>query len=177
PRSCSRLSAAGLAGRGPGVVLLLGFGAMMTLPNGWHSLTPRIVVEDVDGLVEFTRRAFGATGEVRADRPVVMAIGDSFLMISGVGPRPAVPAFLYVYVQDADETYRRALQAGARSLEEPSDMPYGDRRAMVEDGWGNVWQIATPGPEVTVEATGSSPAGAEAIVLAPIGRVRSALVD
>ena len=52
-------------------------------------------------------------------------------------------AFLYVYVGDADATYRRALDAGARSLEEPRDVPYGDRRCMVTDRWGNTWQIAT----------------------------------
>jgi PhnB protein len=57
--------------------------------------------------------------------------------------RHPTTSFLYVYVPDTDEIYRRALQAGARSLEEPSDMPYGDRRAMVEDRWGNTWQIAT----------------------------------
>ncbi|HSF14553.1 MAG TPA: VOC family protein [Vicinamibacteria bacterium] len=53
-----------------------------------------------------------------------------------------MPAFLYVYVDDADGTYERAIQAGATSLEEPSDVPYGDRRAMVRDAWGNTWQIA-----------------------------------
>jgi PhnB protein len=114
----------------------------MKLPDGWHSLTPRIVTEDVAGLVGFLREAFGATGELHADRPAVMRIGDSNLMISGAGPRPATPAFLYAYVADADATYERAINAGARSLEKPSDMPYGDRRAMVEDQWGNVWQIA-----------------------------------
>jgi uncharacterized glyoxalase superfamily protein PhnB len=115
----------------------------MKLPDGWRSITPRIVTEDVPGLVEFLRRVFDATGEVHADRPTVIRITDSNLMISGVGPRPAMPAFLYVYVEDADATHRRAVEAGARSLEPPIDTPYGDRRAMVEDRWGNVWQIAT----------------------------------
>jgi len=115
----------------------------MRLPDGWHSVTPRVVVDDAAGLVEFLKRAFDATGELRVDRPAVIRIGDSVIMISSVGPREAMPAFLYVYVDDADVTYRRALEAGARSLEEPSDTPYGDRRGMVEDRWGNVWQIAT----------------------------------
>jgi uncharacterized glyoxalase superfamily protein PhnB len=88
------------------------------------------------------KRVFAATGKVEADRPSVMRIGDSTILISGVGPRPAVSAFLYVYVDDADATYRQALAAGAQSLESPLDTPYGDRRAMVEDRWGNVWQIA-----------------------------------
>jgi uncharacterized glyoxalase superfamily protein PhnB len=113
------------------------------LPDGWHSLTPRIVSDDVTGLVEFLKRVFGATGDVHADRPAVLRIGDSRLMISAVGPRPATPAFLYLYVDDADATYERAVAAGAASLEEPTDQPYGDRRAMVEDRWGNVWQNAT----------------------------------
>jgi uncharacterized glyoxalase superfamily protein PhnB len=115
----------------------------MLLPDGWHSLTPRIVTDDVGGLVAFLRRAFGATGEVHLERPAIVRIGDSNLMVSGVGPRPASAAFLYLYVEDADAVYRRALAAGATSLEPPQEMPYGDRRAMVEDRWGNVWQIAT----------------------------------
>src|SRR5215831_875670 len=128
----------------------------MRLPTGWHSLTPRIVVDDVAGVVDFLKAAFGATGEVSADRPSILRIGDGVVMVSGVGPRPASPAFLYLYVEDADATYRRALAAGARSLEEPSDMPYGDRRAMVADRWETVWQIATyrgdvaPEPSFTV---------------------------
>jgi uncharacterized glyoxalase superfamily protein PhnB len=117
----------------------------MALPEGWHSVTPRIVVDDPAALVEFLRRVFGATGDLRADRPTVMRIGDSVMMISGAGPRAAMPAFLYVYVDDADTAYRRALEAGAASIEEPRETPYGDRRAMVEDRWGNVWQIATFG--------------------------------
>jgi len=72
-----------------------------------------------------------------------MDIGDSMVMISEAGARPPIHAFLYIYVADADETYRRALQRGARSLEVPADMPYGNRRSMVEDEWGNTWQIAT----------------------------------
>ena len=115
-----------------------------TLPDGWHSVTPRIVVDDVAGLARFLREVFAATGDVPDGRPAVLRIGDSVVMVSGVGPRPATPAFLYVYVDDADACYRRAVAAGARSIEAPLDTPYGDRRAMVEDHWSNVWQIATP---------------------------------
>ena len=113
------------------------------IPEGWHSVTPRLVVQDVAGLVEFLKRAFGAAGEFRPDRPAEMRIGDSFVMVSGVGPRDPVSSFLYIYVPDADTTYRLALEAGALSLEEPMDTPYGDRRAMVKDPYGNIWQVAT----------------------------------
>jgi len=112
-------------------------------PEGWHSVTPRIVVSDPARLVEFLRQAFGATGDLQTERPSVIKIGDSLVMISSVGPREAMPAFLYVYVDHIDATYQRALEAGAVSLEEPLDTPYGDRRGMVQDPCGNVWQIAT----------------------------------
>ena len=114
-----------------------------SIPDGWHSLTPRLVVHEPARLVQFLKDAFGATGDLRTDIPSVMRIGDSLVMISGVGARNSMCAFLYLYVDDADATYRRALAAGAVSLEEPGDMPYGDRRGMVEDPCGNVWQIAT----------------------------------
>jgi uncharacterized glyoxalase superfamily protein PhnB len=114
-----------------------------SIPDGWHSVTPRLVVHDTARLVEFLKHAFGATGDFHADIPSVIGIGDSVVMVSGVGPRDPMPAFLYLYVDDIDATYRRALEAGAISLEEPQDMPYGDRRGMVQDPCGNIWQIAT----------------------------------
>lgn len=63
-------------------------------------------------------------------------------MVTTAGAREAFSGFLHVYVDDADETYRRAVAAGAETLEAPLDTPYGDRRAMVKDRWGNVWQLA-----------------------------------
>jgi PhnB protein len=112
-------------------------------PEGWHTVTPRIVVREAQRLVEFVKHVFGATGDYRPDMPAILRIGDSIVMISDAGVRDPAPAFLYVYVANADETHQRAVAAGARSLEEPSDLPYGDRRGMVEDEWGNTWQIAT----------------------------------
>jgi uncharacterized glyoxalase superfamily protein PhnB len=112
-------------------------------PAGWHSIVPRIVADDARGLVGFIVAAFGARGEYAPERPAIVELGDSRIMISETGPRPAMPAFLYVYVEDADAAYGRAIAAGATSLEAPVDTPYGDRRAMVEDRWYNVWQLAT----------------------------------
>ena len=114
-----------------------------SIPDGWHSITPRIVVHDPAKLVEFLNQAFGATGDFRTDSPSVIKIGDSLIMISSVGTRDAMPAFLYLYVENIDTTYQRALEAGAVSLEVPQDLLYGDRRGMVEDPCGNIWQIAT----------------------------------
>src|SRR5271157_3975982 len=109
-------------------------------PDGWHSVTPRLVVQDPKLLVRFLKDTFDASGEFAPDAPSQMRIGDSIVMVSGSGPRDARPAFLYVYVDDVDATYRRALQAGAASIEEPKEVPYGDRRAMVKDPSGNEWQ-------------------------------------
>ena len=106
-------------------------------------MTPRLVVHDAALLVDFLKQAFEATGDFRTDRPSVIKIGDSLVMVSSVGVREVMPAFLYLYVDDIDATYHRALEAGATSLEVPWDTPYGDRRGMVEDPFGNIWQIAT----------------------------------
>lgn len=117
------------------------------VPPGWHTVTPRIVVEDLAALVGFLKRVFEARGEIQANAPSQIMIGDSLLMVSKAGPREAFPAFLYVYVEDADSTCQRALDAGAVSLEAVWDTPYGDRRGMVRDPWGNIWQVATHTPQ------------------------------
>ncbi|MFJ9785878.1 VOC family protein [Amycolatopsis sp. NPDC101161] len=107
-----------------------------------QTVVPRMVVRDLVAAVAFLRSVFGATGEVESGRPAEIHIGDSLVMVSAEGERELFPAFLYVYVADADATYRRALDCGATSLEPPANTPYGDRRAMVRDPFGNVFQIA-----------------------------------
>ena len=125
------------------------------IPKGWPSITPRLVADDVAREVEFLNQAFGGTGEFRDDRPSEIKIGDSLVMVSGVGVREATAAFLYLYVEDTDATYDRALKAGGKSLEAPQDMPYGDRRAMIKDPGGNTWQIATHNEEAFQRFLGS----------------------
>jgi PhnB protein len=113
------------------------------IPEGWHAVTPRLVVHDPAGLVQFLRKAFLATGEYKPEAPSLVKLGDSIVMVSGAGPRTPMPAFLHLYVEDVDAAYARALDAGALSIEDPREVPYGDRRAMVKDPFGNDWQIAT----------------------------------
>jgi PhnB protein len=79
------------------------------IPEGWHSVTPRLVVHDAALLVDFLKRAFDASGDFRTDRPSVIKIGDSLVMVSSVGVREVMPTFLYLYVEDIDATYHRAL--------------------------------------------------------------------
>lgn len=112
------------------------------MPSGYHSITPRIVVADLDAAVDFLRTVFDAVGDVEPGRPAELRIGDSLLMLSEAGERELFPAFLYVYVDDADATYARAVAAGAITIEKPQDTFYGDRRAMVRDPVNNVFQIA-----------------------------------
>jgi uncharacterized glyoxalase superfamily protein PhnB len=112
-------------------------------PAGWPAVVPRIAVDDPEALVKFIQHVFGAVGEFHAERPSELRIGDSLIMVGSTVLREPMPAFLYVYVEDTNTVFRSAIDRGAQSLEEPHETPYGDRRAMVRDPWGNMWQIAT----------------------------------
>jgi len=127
--------------------------AAKPIPEGYHSITPRLFVRDAEGMVEFLRRAFDGCRRPRPDprSPFEVVVGDSILIVSEAGPRPATSSFLYLYVPDADAAYAKAIDAGARTVEEPRTTHYGDRRAMVEDRFGNTWQIATHVEDVTPE--------------------------
>ena len=111
-------------------------------PTGYHTITPRIVTPDLSAQVDLLRTVFGATGDVAAGRPAELRIGDSLVMVSQAGDRDVFPALLHVYVGDVQATYERAVAAGATTIEAPLDTPYGDRRAMVRDPFGNIFQIA-----------------------------------
>ena len=124
--------------------------AVNTVPDGYHSVTPYLLVRGVPAFIDFLTNAFDATETDRStiDGTVMHAevqIGDSRVMIGEATP---MPASIYLYVGDADATYRRALNAGATTLQEPIDTPYGDRRAGVTDLFGNQWWIATRVREV-----------------------------
>jgi PhnB protein len=111
-------------------------------PPPYRAVTPRIFVGDVAMVVAFLRAVFDATGNVEPERPTDVQIGDSVVIVASASERAAFPAFLYVYVDDADATYRRAIENGAEGIEEPLDTPYGDRRAMFRDQFDNVYQVA-----------------------------------
>ncbi len=114
------------------------------IPDGYTAVTPRLFVADRARMVTFLRDAFGATGEIIDDSPIQVWVDGALILIGSDSVRPATTSTFYVYVANTDATYARALAAGGISLESPADQPYGDRRAMVEDPFGNTWQIATP---------------------------------
>lgn len=108
-----------------------------------HPPRPEPVIrflEETFGAVELGR----ATSEQGAILHTTIKIGDAALEMSEPeGPYQSMPSTLYVYVADVDEVYRRALEAGAESISEPADRPYGDRNGAVKDAAGNTWYIAT----------------------------------
>lgn len=120
--------------------------------EGFRTITPYITVPEGATLIEFLKRTFGAEELLRSPSPAgfhaEIRIGDSMLMIgSGESVRghERIGAF-HVYVPDCDAAYRRAMEAGATSMGEPADRPYGERSGFVKDFAGNHWYIATRFP-------------------------------
>lgn len=132
--------------------------AVKPVPDGYHSVTPYLVVAGASRIIEFAKQAFDARELVRMPGPnntighAEIRIGDSVVMMADAGAtHPARPATLMLYVPNVDEVYRRALKAGGRSEREPTDQFYGDRSAGVSDPAGNQWWIATHVEDVTPE--------------------------
>lgn len=124
--------------------------AVDSIPAGYHTVTPYIVVEGADRLIAFLRQTFDADTTMRMDGPegsvghAEVKIGDSKIMLADANEQAsAVTGMLHVYVDDCDGVYARALEAGATSLQEPENQFYGDRMAGVRDAFGNQWWIAT----------------------------------
>jgi uncharacterized glyoxalase superfamily protein PhnB len=133
--------------------------AVKPIPDGYHSVTPYLVVQGADSLLAFLKQAFDAQ-EVhhpmrRSDGAIAHAevrVGDSVVMLGeAVATCPPMPTSLYLYVRDMDAVYQRALQAGATSLMDPTDQFWGDRNAGVQDPAGNRWWIATHQEDVSPE--------------------------
>ena len=125
-------------------------GKVNSIPEGFHTVTPYLMVQEAAQLIDFVKQAFGATELMRTTGSAggihaEVRIGDSMVMIGGGGAwsGEAMPAAIYLYMDDVDAVYKRALQAGATSITEPEDQPYGDRMAGVKDAFGDVWYIAT----------------------------------
>lgn len=120
-------------------------------PDGYPTVSPYLLVEDVAALIDFLEQCFEAEEIRRMRRPdgsiqhAEVRIGDSVVMMGeSTDEYPSKPAMLHVYVDAVDAVYERALQAGATSVAEPSDQPDGDRRGGVRDASGNQWWMATP---------------------------------
>ncbi len=129
------------------------------LPKEMHSITPYLHPKGAPRVIDFLKNAFGAEELFRAQDPAgtvhhaKIRIGDSVIAMGEAhGPYQPMPPALHLYVPDTDATYRRALEAGAVSIDEPVDQGYGDRYAGVKDPFGNVWYIATHLRDFTIPA-------------------------
>jgi PhnB protein len=120
-------------------------------PEGYSTVSPYLVAQGAQRVIDFLKAVFDATELRRFDMPdgtilhAEVRVGDTVVMIGDAGEQwPALPSFLHVYVDDVDATYRRALAAGAPSVREPEQKPGDpDRRGGVKDPAGNTWWIAT----------------------------------
>ena len=120
------------------------------IPAGYHSITPTFAVEGAEKFIDFLNQVFNPKIRMRMQGPdgkimhAELEIGDSVIMVSDAGPQwPARYNSVYVYVEDVDAAYQRALKAGAVSVREPENAFYGDRGCAIRDPFGNLWGIAT----------------------------------
>jgi PhnB protein len=126
--------------------------AVKPIPDGYHAVTPYLVVEGADKLIDFMKEGLGAQERFRM--PGVndtvghaeMQIGDSVVMLADSASADnniKMPAMVHLYVEDCDAVYKSAIAAGASSYQEPETKFYGDRNAGVRDQFGNIWYMST----------------------------------
>jgi PhnB protein len=143
--------------------------AVKPIPDGYHAVTPYLIVAGAGRAIEFYKQVFDATEQMRMEGPngsVVHAeirIGDSVIMLADEmpgmgfkGPKElgGTPVSLMVYVNDSDATFKRAIDAGATQQRPVEDQFYGDRSGTVEDPFGHTWTIATHKEDLSPEEIG-----------------------
>jgi len=139
-----------------------------SIPDGFDSLIPSLVVSDGNAAIEFYKKVFGAVELMRMNMPGSTKIGHAELKIRGhvlmlndacpemgiqaPSPNASQPPYgVFIYVNNTDELYNKALQNGARALMPPADMFWGDRFAKFIDPFGHCWAIATHIRDVSPE--------------------------
>lgn len=135
------------------------------IPDGYHSVTPYLIIDGAAKAIDFYKKAFGATELFRMDHEgkvghAELKIGDSPIMLADeqpsmgyVSPKAlgGTPVSLMIYVADVDTVYKQAISAGATELRAVKDQFYGDRSGNLKDPFGHVWTIATHKEDVTPE--------------------------
>ncbi len=127
------------------------------IPEGYHSITPVLMVDGAAKALEFYKKAFGAEERARMPAPdgkiahCEFKVGDSIIMMSDVMPGfgAATKASLYMYVSDCDAVWNRALAAGGKTNMPMEDAFWGDRCGTLEDPFGNKWTISTHKEDVS----------------------------
>ena len=129
-----------------------------SVPDGYHTVTPYMTVDDAALQIDFLKRAFNAQVKYEMKdekgnvRHAEVSVGDSILMIGQARDEwKSRPMSYYLYVPDVDVMYTTALAAGGKSLQDVTNQFYGDRSGGVEDPQGNYWWIATHMEDVSPE--------------------------
>jgi PhnB protein len=124
--------------------------AVKAIPDGYHTVTPYLTVDDPAPVIEFLKRVFDAEEKfaMRDDKGNIghaeVKVGSSMLMLGRAHDQwKSRPGNFYVYVEDCDAIYKKAIAAGATSISEPETQFYGDRHGGVTDSQGNNWWVAT----------------------------------
>jgi uncharacterized glyoxalase superfamily protein PhnB len=140
--------------------------AVQPIPEMFRTITPHLVVRGAADAIDFYRRAFDAREVTRMPGPsgklmhAQVQIGDSQLMLVDEFPEAkclgplalnGTPVSIHLYLPDADAAFRQATEAGAKVIMAPTDMPWGDRYAQVEDPFGHRWSLATHVRDLTHE--------------------------
>ncbi|MEO6051689.1 MAG: VOC family protein [Pyrinomonadaceae bacterium] len=121
----------------------------MYIPDGFGTITPYFFVDGAEKFLDFLVAGFGGVELGRSLRPdgcianAQVRINTSTVMVTEAGDRfLAMQGAYYLYVENADESMRRATEHGAETIMEVGDMPYGDRQGGVRDPFGNIWWIS-----------------------------------
>jgi PhnB protein len=125
--------------------------AVKPIREGFHTVTPYMIVPGASKLIEFMKEAFGATERFRVEPPgsgkimhAEVKIDDCIIELADAVPEfPAMPAAIHLYVSDVDAVHARAVRAGGIAKHPPTDQVYGERSSSIEDSCGNIWYIAT----------------------------------
>jgi PhnB protein len=140
--------------------------AVKAIPEGYYSLTPYLVLSGADAAMKFYAQVFGAVETLRMPGPggrimhAEMKIGNSMLMLADENPERGYlspkthggsGSSVMVYLEDVDATFKKAMDAGSKSDQPPTDMPWGDRMANITDPFGHNWAIATHTEDVSPE--------------------------
>jgi len=138
------------------------------IPQGYHSITPYLVIKGAAQAIDYYKKVFAATEVVRMNAPdgkvghAELQIGDSRIMLADENPSMgqgytsassigASPVSLYLYVPDVDKVVERAVAAGAKTLKPVQDQFYGDRSGFIQDPFGHLWGVATHVEDVSPE--------------------------
>jgi PhnB protein len=139
--------------------------AVKAIPDGYHAITPYLIISGAAAAIDFYKKAFGATELFRMEHEgkighAEMKIGDSTFMMADEHPEGgytspstigATPVSLMLYVENVDEVFPRAIDAGATSIRPVEDQFHGDRSGTLKDPFGHVWTVATHVEDLTPE--------------------------